>query len=97
MFERPTTIASMPLKIAELVPAAASGSRAACTARSRARPIGEPAGVDRMEAVDVLVGSNAGDDTALVDLRRKRQLDEDAVDRRIGVEPVDEREQLVLR
>ena len=42
----------------------------------------QPPGVDRVEAVDVLVRVEMRVMiTALVDLRRQRQLDEDAVDR----------------
>jgi hypothetical protein len=42
-------------------------------------------------------GSNAGDDLPLVDLRRGGQLDQDAVDRRIEVEAVDQRGQRLWR
>ena len=58
---------------------------------------GEPAGVDRVEAVDVLVGIDGEDDRVGVDMRRQRQLDEDPVDRGVGVEAVDQGEQLGLR
>ena len=57
----------------------------------------EPSGVDRVKAVDILVGRYTGDDDLLVDLRRERQLDEDSVDCGIGIEPVDQRNEIVLR
>ena len=56
----------------------------------------EQPGVDGMEAVDVLDRIDGADDAALVDLRGQRQLDEDAVDRVVGVQLRDEVEQLAL-
>ena len=56
----------------------------------------EPAGVLGIESVDILVRRNARDDDALVDLIGKGKLDEDSVDRRVGVELVDEPNQLFL-
>ena len=53
-------------------------------------------GIDGMEAVDVLDRIDGADDAALVDLRGQRQLDEDAVDRVVGVQLGDEVEQLAL-
>ena len=81
MLERPITTASLPDEVAEL------GLEQLEAAQRRAgneavKPDREPAGVDRVEAVDVLVGGDPGNDLALVDLRRERELDEDAVDRR---------------
>jgi hypothetical protein len=57
----------------------------------------EAADVDRVEAVDVLARRDGAQHQAGVDVRRQRHLHEDAVDLRIGVEPGDERQQLVLR
>ena len=54
MFERPSTTASQPGEVAAAGRAAASGSRAACRAPIAGSPDREPAGVDRVEAVDVL-------------------------------------------
>ena len=62
-----------------------------------ALPGREPPGVDGREAVDVLRRIDRGDHRAFGNLLRKRQLDEDAVDRRILVEPVDQSQQLILR
>ena len=64
----------------------AARRRAGHERRSRA-PDREPADIDRMEAVDVLVGVDRLDAPACVDVLRQRQLHEDAVDRGIGVEP----------
>ena len=50
-----------------------------------------------MEAVDVLGRIDAEQHGEFIDVLRKRQLDEDSVDRRIGIEPVDQGEQLLLR
>ena len=46
-----------------------------------------------MEAVDVLFGGEGVDDLLFVDVARQRELDEDAVDARIPVEPVDDAEE----
>ena len=56
MFERPITTASCAGEVAELGLEQHAGSRAACRGRSRGKPDREPAGIDRVEAVDVLVG-----------------------------------------
>ena len=57
---------------------------------------GEPPGVDRMEAVDVLRRIDGVEHLLGVDLLRQRQLHQDAVHRRIGVELFDQRHQLGL-
>ncbi len=57
----------------------------------------QTAGVQNVEAVDVLVGIDGAEHRRLVHVIWKRQLDEDAVDLRVVVEVVDERENLVLR
>ena len=56
----------------------------------------KPAGVHRMEAVDVLGRVDRLDHPRRVDLRRQRQLDQDPVDLRVGVELADQLEQLRL-
>ena len=56
----------------------------------------QPARVDGMEAVDVLFDGNGARRKRLVDVRGQRQLDEDAVPRRVGVEIADEPQQFVL-
>jgi hypothetical protein len=56
----------------------------------------QPPGVERVEAVDVLGRVDRGDHPRGVDLRRQRQLDEDAVDALVGVELRDQVEQLGL-
>ena len=73
-------------KVAEPGPSAASGSPAACRGPAPSSPTASrPAFVD-VEAVDVLGRVDRGDHRALVDLRRQRQLDEDAVDPLVRVE-----------
>jgi hypothetical protein len=59
----------------------------------------QPAGIDRVEAVDVLVRVDRSDHlvAVAVERRRQRELDENAVDRRIVVERGDQRHQLRLR
>jgi hypothetical protein len=52
--------------------------------------LGEPADVVGMEAVDVLGRVDGLDDPACVELRGERQLDQDAVDGRVLVEPGDQ-------
>ena len=54
-------------------------------------PRREQARVDRMEAVDVLLGGDRRRGPSAPDVLRERELDEDAVDRVVGVEPVEER------
>src|SRR4029077_12044149 len=49
-----------------------------------------------MEAIDVLGGIDGVDDGLRVDMRRQRELDEDAVNGDIGIEPADQRQQLRL-
>ena len=49
-----------------------------------------------MEAVDVLVGVDRGDDLLLVDMLGQRQLHENAIDRGISVELLDHRQQIGL-
>ena len=51
----------------------------------------EQAGVERVDAVDVLGRVDRVDDRAQADRRRERHLDDDAVDRRVGVELADGR------
>ena len=46
----------------------------------------QPAQVDRLEPVDVLVGVDGQQRPLLVEPRRQRHLDEEGVDRRVGVE-----------
>ena len=46
-----------------------------------------------MEPVDILAGIDRGDDRLFVELARERQLDEDPVNRRVLIEPLDQREQ----
>ena len=46
----------------------------------------------RMEAVDILVRVNAADDARGIDLRRQRQLHQNAVHRGIGIQLGDQRQ-----
>jgi hypothetical protein len=55
-----------------------------------------PAHVVRVETVDVLRRVDALEHGDRGNVRRQRQLDKNAVDRRVGIEPVDQREQLDL-
>ena len=57
----------------------------------------EAPGADRGQAIDVLVGIDPFDHVLLVQMPRQRQLDQDAIDQRIGVELVDQRDQIGLR
>ena len=85
MFERPITTASSPARspssCLEQVQAAERRAR-----HERRQPGREPAGIHRMEAVDVLAGLDRLDHPRRVDLRWERQLDEDSVDALVGVE-----------
>ena len=56
----------------------------------------QEAGVQRVEAVDVLGGIDGPDHAVLVDLVGQRELDEDAGHPLVGVEVADEGEELVL-
>ena len=70
--------------------AAASGSRAACRGPSASSPIASRPALTGWKPSTSLSGSIAAMHPCCVDVRRQRQLDEDAVDRWIGVEPVDQ-------
>ena len=59
-------------------------------------PDGDFAHVRGVEAVDVLAGIDAQQHEMLVDVLGERQLNQDAVDLGIGVEAIDEREQVCL-
>ena len=50
-----------------------------------------------METVDILVGIDRGNDLLLVHVLRQRQLHENAIDGRIGVQLFDQREEVGLR
>ena len=62
----------------------------------RRMPERQVAEVERVEAVDVLHGRNRPDHVGLVDVVGQRELDEDPVDRVVGVELLDLLEELVL-
>ena len=61
--------------------------------RSR-RALAQAADVVRVEAVDVFVRVNAFQHLDVIDAGRQRQLDQNAVDFLIGVQLVDQRQQL---
>ena len=67
-------------------------------ARQHRAPVAthEPPGIDRMQAVDVLFRPDRLDHRRLVEMRRQRQLHQDAMDRRIGVERLHDRQQVRL-
>ena len=50
-----------------------------------------------MEAIDVLARIDPIQDAPIVDLARERQLDQDAMDRRVGIQSVDRLEESRLR
>ena len=56
----------------------------------------ELADIDEVEAVDVLFRRDRLDDLAGIDVAGQRKLDQDAVDRGIGVELLDQREKIGL-
>src|SRR5690606_17347910 len=57
----------------------------------------QAADVDRVESVDVLFGADRAEHRARVDVLRQRHLAQDAVDFRIVVELIDQRQQVFLR
>ena len=66
-------------------------------ARDERRPAEvEAAGVDRVDPVDVLLRRDRLDDPVLVEVVRQRELDEEPVDRVVGVERRDRREHVLL-
>ena len=65
------------------------------TRRQRRQARRQPTGIERMKAIDVLGRIDGGDDARRIDLRRQRQLHQDAVHGGIGVELADKTEQLV--
>ena len=94
MLERPRTTASAPAD-----PGApsglTSGTPAACTGQDReARP--QAPDIDRVKPVDVLLRVDRQHHPMNVDLRRQRQLHENAVDRFGGVETRNLRDQVGL-
>ena len=56
---------------------------------------GKPPGVGDVEAVHILVRRNCRDHCLFVEVRGEGKLDEYAIDGRIGIEPFDQRQQLV--
>ena len=95
MLERPTTMALRPARSgfwslsSMRQPAGVHGTRPSAPGR-------QPSDIDDVEAVDVLVGIDRGQDRGLVDLLRQRQLHQDAVDAVVAVELLDQVEQLGL-
>jgi len=95
MLERPITTASNPAS--DECTVFASRMQAERRAwRQRRQAGGEPPGVDRMKAIDVLGRIIASEHLLGVDLLRQRQLHQDAVHRRIGIELVHQRHQFGL-
>ena len=62
----------------------------------RRQAAGKPPGIDRVKAVDVLGRVDRRDHLLGVDLLGQRQLHQDAVHRRIGIELADQRQQFGL-
>ncbi len=68
--------------------------------RARAKPrktSDELAQILRVKAVDVFLGIDRGDNLLGIEMSRQRHLHQDARDGGIGVQPLDERHELVLR
>ena len=95
MLERPITTASSPSSDGCTVfarmtqPSGVQGASAGRPADRRPALIG-------MEAVDILGRIDRGEHLLRIDLRGQRQLHQDAVHDRIGVEPPDQRQQFGL-
>ena len=79
-FERPTTTASRALQLDPGLVRSSSITPAGVQGDQPRRPVGEPAGVDRGQAVDVLGRVDRRDQRVRVDLLGQRQLHEDPVD-----------------
>ena len=71
------------------MPSGVQGTNRGLPCASRPKLIG-------VESVDILQRRDPLDDRPLVDVPRQGHLDEDAVDGRVGVEPVDRRQQFGL-
>ena len=86
--DRPMTTASLPC---DLDPGPAQDLDRGVGGRRQEAVVAEAeeAGVERMDAVDVLGRIDRVDDRAQADRRRQRHLDDDAVDRRVVVELAD--------
>ena len=93
MLERPTTTASRPASEACTVLASRT-QPSGVQGTSAGRPVAQPADIERMKAVDVLGRIDRGDDLLRVDLRRQRQLHQDAVHRGSALSLRDQRQQL---
>ncbi len=65
--------------------------------RQRRKSAGKPAGIVRMQPVDILGGIDGVDDGFGMKRFRQRQLHQNAVHQRIAVEPRDQRQQIGLR
>ena len=73
------------------------GHHASRSARAQAKPAQrQPPHVDRLETVHVLAGVDAIDQRILVDVTGQRRLHQDAVHVRVGIETVDQGEQVGL-
>ena len=93
MCERPIISASSPIerRMHGLDQLEAGDRRAR---HQRRQPRHQPSGIERMKAVDVLVRIDAVENARRIDLRRQRQLHQNAAHRRIGIERFYQREQL---
>ena len=89
--ERPMTTASRP---GDLDPGSAQDLDRRMRGRRQEAVIAQAqqAGVERVDAVDVLGRIDGVDDRAQPDRRRERHLDDQAVDRRVGVDGPDRRD-----
>ena len=64
-----------------------AGTKAGC-------PREKLAGIEGMKSIDVLARMNSVKHQARIDLGRQRELDENSVDRRVGIELVNDGQQL---
>ena len=89
MLEAPTTTARMPVTsmrvFLEQPHHAPGGARTQAGTLLREQP-----GVGRMKAIDVLGGIDGVHDLGAVETLGQRQLQQDAIDRVVTIEPVDE-------
>jgi hypothetical protein len=91
MLDRPRTTACRPDSFAQQIGTAERGA-----GHKAGQADGEAACVDDVEPVDILVRVDRGEHRIGVDLVRERQLDQDAVNGRIGVEAKHQFEQYGL-
>ena len=68
-----------------------------CARRQRSQTRREASGIDRMQTIDILCRIDGVDDGLCVQALRQRQLHQNAMHARIGIELCDQRQQIGLR